>query len=71
MRDYGLVSSQFWITPDLQSISSDAKLLGVYLLTSPHTNMLGCFRLPIGYISEDLRWDKTRVEQGHDLRKTE
>lgn len=66
MRDYGLVFSQFWITPDIQNLSVDAKLLAIYLLTSTHTNMLGCFRLPIGYVAADLTWDFKRVAHGFE-----
>ncbi len=64
MREYGIVFSQFWIHPEIQSLSIDGKLLAVYLLTSPHTNMLGCFRLPLGYIAEDLNWTHRRVKKG-------
>ncbi len=61
MRDYGSVCTSFWIDSKIQSLSNESKLLAVYLLTGPHTNMLGCFRLPVGYIAEDLRWDNKVV----------
>lgn len=48
MREYGSVQTQFWPDLALQNLSTHAKLLAVYLLTGPHTNMLGCFRLPTG-----------------------
>lgn len=57
MREYGSIKTQFWSDSALQNLSAHAKLLAVYLLTGPHTNMLGCFRLPIGYVAEDLKWD--------------
>lgn len=63
MREYGSVQTQFWSDLALQNLSTHAKLLAVYLLTGPHTNMLGCFRLPIGYVAEDLKWDEERVYQ--------
>jgi len=56
MRDYGSIRTQFWIADDISHLSDQAKLLALYLLSGPHTNMLGCFRLPPGYIAEDLRW---------------
>jgi hypothetical protein len=56
MREYGSVHTCFWAHSEIQSLSDHAKLLALYLLTGPHTNMLGCFRLPMGYISEDLGW---------------
>lgn len=61
MREYGSVQTQFWSDLALQNLSTHAKLLAVYLLTGPHTNMLGCFRLPTGYVAEDLKWDGETV----------
>lgn len=61
MREYGSVQTQFWSDLTLQNLSTHAKLLAVYLLTGPHTNMLGCFRLPIGYVAEDSKWDEKTV----------
>ncbi|EDP46552.1 hypothetical protein [Rickettsiella grylli] len=63
MREYGSVQTQFWSDLALQNLSTHAKLLAVYLLTGPHTNMLGCFRLPIGYVAEDLKWNGETVYQ--------
>ncbi len=61
MRDYGTVHTQFWIHPVYSKLSITAKLIAVYLLTCPHTNMLGCFRLPEEYIAVDLLLDKSNV----------
>lgn len=57
MRVYGSVHSCFWANPANQKLSDQAKLLAIYLLTGPHSNMLGCFRLPDGYVNEDLNWN--------------
>jgi len=54
MREYGKVHSSFWTDDTLSFLSNDARLLALYLLTGPHTNSVGCFRLPNGYISADL-----------------
>jgi hypothetical protein len=61
MREYGSVHTCFWTHCAIQSLSDHAKLLALYLLTGPHTNMLGCFRLPVGYICEDLGWQTEQV----------
>lgn len=61
MREYGSVHTCFWISPDIQALSDQAKLLALYLLTGPHTNMLGCFRVPVGYVAEDLQWGSETV----------
>lgn len=64
MRDYGKVQTAFWTSADIQSLSDDAKMLALYLLSSPHTNQIGCFRLPDGYAAEDLKWGTERVTKG-------
>lgn len=50
----------------MRRVSDDARLLALYLLTGQHTNMIGCFRLPDGYVSEDLSWTPERVSKGFD-----
>lgn len=50
----------------MRQVSDDARLLALYLLTGQHTNMIGCFRLPDGYVSEDLGWPFERVSKGFD-----
>ncbi len=64
MRDYGKVHSTFWASPTIAPLSDDAKILALYLLTCTHSTIAGVFRLPDGYVSEDLRWDTARVRQG-------
>ena len=56
MREYGQVQSSFWGHPDIVPLSDHAKLLALYLLTGPHSNGLGCYRLPDGYAQTDLGW---------------
>ncbi|MCR0998682.1 DnaT-like ssDNA-binding domain-containing protein [Serratia rubidaea] len=64
MRDYGKVHTSFWSSDDMRNLSDDAKTLALYLLTGQHTNMIGCFRLPDGYITEDVNWPLERVSEG-------
>lgn len=63
MRDYGKVYTRFWLKQSVLSWSDSAKLLGLYLLTCPHCNLLGCFRLPIGYVASDLNWDEQHLSE--------
>ncbi len=56
MRQYGSIQTSFWANAAIKPLSDQAKLLATYILSSSHTNMLGCFRIPIGYIAEDLNW---------------
>ena len=64
MRDYGRVYSAFWQSPEMRALPEDARTLALYLLTSPHGNLIGCFRLPDAYAAEDLQWPIERVAEG-------
>lgn len=64
MREYGQVQSTFWQSSDAQTFSDRAKLLALYLLTGPHTNGIGCFTLPDGYVMADLAWTQEMVSEG-------
>ena len=64
MRDYGKVYSTFWSSSTTGGMSDDAKLLALYLMTCHHSTIAGVFRLPDGYISEDLGWVPERVSKG-------
>lgn len=66
MRDYGKVYTAFWTSDDSRGMSEDGKILALYLLTCPHGNMLGCFRLTNAYAADDLQWDAERVSKGFD-----
>lgn len=64
MREFGTIHRGFWANQDLQEAGDDARLLGAYLLTSPHTVALGAFRLPDAYACEDLGWSPKRFQDG-------
>lgn len=64
MREYGKIHSSFWTSQDIRDVGEDGRTLAAYLLTSPHSNMLGCFRIPPAYVSEDLKWPMERVQEG-------
>ena len=55
MRDYGIVSPQFWIGATGKSLRghSEAQVLALYLMTSPHANMIGVFHCPILYMAHE------------------
>lgn len=64
MRDYGKVHATFWSSQTIAPLSDDAKLLALYLMTCSHNTIAGVFRLPDGYIREDMGWDSERVAKG-------
>jgi hypothetical protein len=64
LREYGRIHCAFWTSTDIQSMSEDGRWLAMYLLSSPHTTIIGAFRLPDGYICEDMKWTPERVSKG-------
>lgn len=66
MRDYGRVHSTFWSSPTIAAMSDDGKMLALYLMTCSHNTIAGVFRLPDGYIAEDMGWQSERVSKGFE-----
>lgn len=65
MRDYGKVYSTFWSSSTIVPLSDDGRMLALYLLTCAHSTIAGVFRMPDGYVSEDLPgWSVERVRKG-------
>lgn len=64
MRDYGKVYGTFWSSQTTHTLSDDGKLLALYLMTCSHATIAGVFRLPDGYVAEDIGWDHERVQKG-------
>lgn len=54
---YQKIHSQIWHDEKILRLSQDAKLLFLYILTSPHSNSIGIYVLPKMYICADLKWD--------------
>ena len=55
MRDYGIVSPQFWIGATGKALrgNADAQVLALYLMTSPHANMIGVYHCPVIYMAHE------------------
>jgi len=63
MRQYGIIESKFWPWANRHQLTDQGKLLAVYLLTGPHSNSVGVYYLPPGYVSADLHWPFRTVTQ--------
>lgn len=61
---YTRVESRFWQDEKMRAVSDDARYLMLYLLTSPHRNILGFYFLPSPYACFDLGWDEKRFQKG-------
>lgn len=56
MRDYGKVSPQFWTGStgkQIKAAGNEAVIVALYLMTSPHANMIGLYYLPKPYIAHE------------------
>lgn len=55
MRDYGVVSPRFWIGETGKALrgNAQAQVLALYLMTSPHANMVGVFHCPVLYMAHE------------------
>lgn len=57
MREYARISPRFWIGDTGRKIrerGAPCQLVALYLLTSPHSNMIGMYWLPIAYIANEV-----------------
>lgn len=50
---YSKIDSKFWSDEKIAQMSVDARYLMLYLLTTPHRNLFGCYKLPKAYALED------------------
>lgn len=56
MRDYGKISPQFWTGKTGKAIKAggpEAVVVAVYLISSPHSNMIGMYYLPMMYLAHE------------------
>jgi hypothetical protein len=55
LRDYGTVASQFWVRGTGKELRGDtaAQVVALYLMTSPHANMIGVYHLPTMYLAHE------------------
>lgn len=55
MRDYGVISPKFWIGETGKALrgNAGAQVLALYLMTSPHANMIGVFHCPVLYMAHE------------------
>lgn len=62
MRDFSKVSPRLWQSVRFRNLpDDDARFLYLFLLTCPHNNSAGAFRLPTAYAAADLGWTADRL----------
>lgn len=63
---YSKVFVKIWHSKDFRTLSGEAKMLFLYLLTSPHRNMGGFYYLPFTYLCFDVGLDENRVAKAFE-----
>lgn len=66
MRQYAMLSHRFWTGTTgkaLRDAGQVVQLVAVYLLSSPHSNFLSIYRLPMPYAAADLRMPEEEVRK--------
>ena len=69
MRKHANVSAQFWTGAtgkQIRKAGIEAQLLALYLVTSPHSNMLGIYYLPILYICHETGLSDAKARKALD-----
>jgi hypothetical protein len=67
MRNYGKISPQFWMGKTGKSLRREgvqAQMVALYLISSPHANLLGLYYLPLSYIAHDTGLSLEDAERG-------
>lgn len=68
---YTKIHDTFWTDAKVNRLGSQIKLAYLYLLTSPHRNLLGLYRLPVAYMAFDLRWDPEDAKEAVRILESE
>lgn len=63
---YQRIHSQMWADEKFRALSEQAKYLFIYILTSPHGNIIGIYVLPKQYIACDLEWSDKQLDKPFD-----
>ena len=70
MRKYSKIAPVIWQDKKIRDLNDKTRTLFLYLLTSPHTNMIGWYYLNVNYASADLGYPIDRVSKGlNELQK--
>lgn len=64
MREYGQIQCSYWRDREIRKLAGGPREFGAYLLTNPHSNGIGCYYLPDGYVIADLGWTEQTITEG-------
>ena len=59
---YSKVNKSFWYDSKVENWDFESKFFALYLLTNHHSNTEGLYKLPLAYISFDLKLEKEKIK---------
>lgn len=59
---YGKVHDVYWESERIATVDDRAALLGLFLISGPHRNAIGCFKLGMGALTDNERFKKWGIE---------
>lgn len=62
MAKFASVSPDFWTDGMVAAWADAPKMLALYLLTCPHRNLQGLYRLSVRYAADDLGWSEKKTK---------
>jgi len=60
---YIKIVTKIWVDEKIRDLNDQGQKLFIYILTSPHSNMAGYYRLPKPYIHYDLKWSSEQLSK--------
>jgi len=60
---YAKIETKFWNDPTVRRLNEDARMLFLYILTTPQRNIVGLFHLPAAFACYHLQWTPQRFEK--------
>jgi hypothetical protein len=60
---YAKIKDTFWTDDKIAKLGLKEKLAYLYLMTCPHKNLIGLYRIPVAYMAFDLNWEPGEVEE--------
>lgn len=59
---YGKVHDIYWEDDKIQALTDQAAMLGLFLITGPHRNAIGCFKIGMGAITDNPRFSRWGIK---------
>lgn len=64
MAIYRTIQMSFWTDPKvIDDFTPEDKFFYLYLMTNPHTNLIGCYEISIKQISDETGYSKETIEK--------